>query len=107
MKGKKKFSLENIQIEKLVISRANTNVSTELDDETVILDIASGVYIGLDPIGTVIWNILNHPQTFASLRDKILNDYDVSKEQCVKDISVFLQELFENDLIVVGDEPIL
>ncbi len=86
-----------------MISRAKTNVSTELDGETVILDISSGIYSGLDPIGTEIWNILQQPMSFALLREQIIKNYDVSKEQCTQDLMVFLQKLLDNNLIAVDE----
>lgn len=100
------FSHSNQQLFETVICRANTQVSTELDGETVILDVSAGIYSGLDPVGTVIWNALEIPTNFAQLVEIILNTYDVQEAQCVDDMLIFLKDLAENKLINVSDDSV-
>lgn len=95
------FSRDNENLAKLVICRAKDKISTELDGETVILDIASGVYSGLDPVGTTIWNLLEKSVSFTAIVKEIVGTYDVSEDQCISDLCDFLTNLFENGLIVV------
>ncbi len=98
------FNLNNQQLFELILYRAKDSISTELDGETVILDIASGIYSGLDTIGTFIWNQLEQPATIAALRDAILERYDVAREQCVADLLAFLKDLADNGLILIKNE---
>jgi hypothetical protein len=95
------FSLNNQGVFDLIICRSKDNVSTELEGETVILDFSSGMYNGLDPVGTFIWNKLEQPLSVAALRDGILENYAVSEEQCIADLFDFLAVLAENGLICV------
>jgi hypothetical protein len=95
------FTLDNQKLFELILYRAKDSISTELDGETVILDIASGIYSGLDFMGTFIWNQLEQPVSIASLRDAIIERYDVSEEQCVADLLDFLRDLTDNRLIVI------
>ena len=97
----KVFSHDNENLFDLVICRAKDKISTELDGETVILDIASGMYSGLDPVGTAIWNLLEKPVGFKDLVAEILDSYVVSKEQCVTDLLNFLENLSTSNLIDV------
>lgn len=85
----------------IVISRAEDKISTELDGETVILDISSGVYSGLDQVGTTIWNALEKPVRFGEVVGEILDAYDVDEEQCENDLIEFLNSLSENGLISI------
>ena len=98
------FTLDNKKLFELILYRAKDSISTELDGETVILDIASGIYSGLDCMGTFIWNQLEQPVSVATLRDAILERYDVTEEQCVADLLVFCKELADNALILVKNE---
>ncbi len=98
------FTLDNQKMFELVLSRAKDSISTELDGETVILDIASGIYSGLDSMGTFIWDQLEHPVSVATLRDAILEKYDVTEEKCVADLLVFLKDLADNALILFKNE---
>lgn len=101
MKNNDIFSLKNQNLFGVKIYRTKDSVSTELDGETVILDISSGIYSGLDALGTFIWNQLDHPVTIAILRDRILEKYEVTEEQCVTDLISFLRELADNALIAI------
>jgi hypothetical protein len=98
------LSLNNNSLFGLTILRSQDGISTELDGETVILNIASGIYSGLDNIGTFIWNFLKEPATIATLRDAILERYDVTEKQCVDDLLVFLKDLADNGLICCQNE---
>lgn len=97
----KVFSHDNENLFDLVICRAKDKISTELDGETVILDIASGVYSGLDPVGTAIWNLLENPVAFKAIVEEIVSTYEVSEDQCVSDLSDFLTSLSAAGLIAV------
>lgn len=96
----KLFSLDNPHLRALLLRRADDKLSTELDGETVILDIASGIYSGLDPVGTTIWNLLADKVTFQAIVTEILSTYDVEEEQCTADLCEFLSSLAESGLIV-------
>lgn len=101
MDKKNIFSHANDELFESIFFRAKGNVSTELEGETVILDINTGVYSGLDPVGTRIWKILENPVTLVQIREKLLQEYDVSPEQCTADLLVFLQKLVNNNLIIM------
>jgi hypothetical protein len=83
------------------ICRSDGKISTELDGETVILDMESGVYLGLDEIGTQIWGALEKRISVAELVERLRSDYDVSASQCLTDIVPFLNDLAERKLIVI------
>ena len=98
-KNVKTISRDSENLDDIVIVRGEDNISTELDGETVILDIGSGVYSGLDQVGTTIWNALENPVRFGDVVQQILAVYDVDQEQCEKDLIEFLNSLSENKLI--------
>ncbi len=83
---------------------ASEQSSSELDREAVILNLKSGVYYGLNPVGARIWNLLQQPRTVSEIRDAILAKYSVSPEQCERDLFALLQQLEEEGLIEVRNE---
>jgi hypothetical protein len=95
------ISRDNENLFELVLCRKEGKISTELDGETVILDLVSGMYSGLDQVGTAIWNLLEKPVFFKVIVTEIVDAYDVTEEQCIADLLEFLNSLFENGLIVV------
>lgn len=83
------------------ISRAEGKLSTELDGETVILDMESGQYVGLDIIGTRIWDLIENKISVQGLVEVLVEEYDVERHDCLQDVQHFLSELAGNGLIVV------
>ncbi|MGB7415744.1 MAG: PqqD family protein [Thermosynechococcaceae cyanobacterium] len=83
---------------------APDQVSSELVDESVILNLKTGMYFGLNEVGASVWQLLQQPQTVADLCTAILKDYDVEAAQCESDILALLEELAEAQLIVIKDE---
>ena len=69
-------------------------------DETVILDLASGTYFGLDPVGARIWQLLGEGSTLAETCATMLEEYDVTLEQLQADVIRLASELAERKLIV-------
>ncbi|MDJ0795942.1 MAG: PqqD family peptide modification chaperone [Calothrix sp. MO_167.B12] len=83
---------------------AKEQLSSELNGETIILNLKSGVYFGLNPVGASIWNLIQSPKTVNEIRDAILVKYPVEPEKCESDLLALLQELHTEELIEVRDE---
>jgi len=79
-------------------------VSSDLAGETVILDLKSGVYYGLNSVGASIWNLIQEPKTVNEVRDVLLAKYQVEPEQCDRDLKALLEELEAEGLIEVHNE---
>ena len=91
-----------ISLESVVVASPD-QVSCDLDGETAILNLKSGVYYGLDPVGATIWNLLAHPTAVSALRDALLAQYEVDQQRCEDDLLALLDELREQGLIQVSD----
>jgi len=86
------------------IVAAQEQVSSDLGEESVILNLKSGVYYGLDPVGTRVWQLVQTPRTAADIRDARLEEYDVAPQRCVDDLSALLERMEMEGLIQVIDE---
>jgi hypothetical protein len=74
-------------------------MARQVGDETVILDLASGTYFGLDPVGTRIWQLLAEGRTLAQVSEVILAEYDVLREEVEQDLDQLVKELSARKLI--------
>ena len=83
------------------IKRNPELVSTDVDGEKVMMSVDSGEYFGLDPVGGRIWELIENPIRIDDLVDILLEEFDVSKEQCEIDTLEFLNELREKKLLIV------
>ena len=87
-----------------VIVAVDTQISSDLGSEAIILEFKAGKYYGLDPIGTRIWKLVQEPISLSSLRDTLLTEYEVDHEQCERGIMKLLTELEANQLIRIQNE---
>lgn len=85
------------------VFRQKNIMFNKLDDEVVMMSINKGEYYGLDSIGSRIWEIINEPIEIKEIVKILLNEYNISEEQCVKDVIAFLEELIKKELIGVSD----
>ncbi|MBT8039530.1 MAG: PqqD family protein [Gammaproteobacteria bacterium] len=71
----------------------------EVSGETVLLDLASEQYFGLDEVGTRIWQLLNDRKTISEMVDILLNEYEVQRGPLEADVRELLRTLMEAGLI--------
>jgi hypothetical protein len=86
-----------------VVVAVKSQVSCQVDAETVVLHFDKGLYFGLDEVGTLIWNQVQQPRKVREIRDAILREYEVSSEQCERDLFTVLGELSAKGLVEVRD----
>jgi hypothetical protein len=73
----------------------------QLGDESVMLDMASGYYFGLDPVGARIWQLLSQTNSCAEIVERLAQEYDVTPERAESDLVRFVEELKANGLLSV------
>ena len=82
--------------------RAPENVMfRELEGESVILDLDSESYFGLDEIGTRMWLALNKSDSVEAAYEALLGEYDVDADELRGDLSELLERLVTAGLLKV------
>ena len=71
-----------------------------LDQESVLLNLETEKYFGLDAVGTRMWQLATSAPTLDAALSQLLEEYDVSAETLRSDLSGLLEHLMENGLIV-------
>jgi len=84
-----------------VVSRSPETLSNSVDDETVLLDVAKSSYYGLGPVASRIWQDLAEPVRVETIVNQLLDEYEVSRDQCERDILIFLRQLYLAGLLLV------
>ena len=79
-------------------------VFRELDGEAVLLNLDSGMYFGLDQIGTRIWQLLEAHGRIDPILDALGEEYDVAPDTLRKDVGDLLAALTDKGLIVAGED---
>jgi hypothetical protein len=81
--------------------RTQETLSTELDQETVLMSIDAGAYYGLAGTARSVWGKLEKPLTFSALVDELAGEFDVTPEACAADLQRFLGQMEEEGLLRV------
>jgi Coenzyme PQQ synthesis protein D (PqqD) len=90
----------SITLDKRIRIRSDV-VSRDLDGEVVILNLTTGFYFGLDPVGTVVWQALVGDPALSAALAALLAEYDVSPERGERDLLRLVAALRENELVDV------
>jgi hypothetical protein len=75
-------------------------VSRVLDGEAVLLDLASGKYLGLNAVATRAWELIGAGKTLGEMRSALLDEFDVSREVLDRDLAELLETMRARGLIV-------
>ena len=87
------------------VRRIHDVLDTEIDDQTVMMDIEQGSYFGLNKTATRIWARLAEPMVGGELCDRLTEEFDVPREQCEQQVDDFLENLLDRGLLqIVSDE---
>jgi hypothetical protein len=88
---------------KTIVVATTEQVSCAVGEESVILGLQNSIYYGVNPVGASIWKLLQRQRSVAELRDAVLEEYDVEKERCERDLLDLLEKMQAEGLIeVVG-----
>jgi hypothetical protein len=77
-------------------------VFRELDGEAVLLNLDSGVYFGLDAVGTRVWTLLLEHGATEPVCAQMEREYDVARDELERDVRRLVHELRQKGLIVAA-----
>jgi polyhydroxyalkanoate synthesis regulator phasin len=86
--------------EETLVKRNDEVFVNTIDDEVVMMHIQTGKYYGLDEVGSRIWEFINEKAKVSDIIEQLVQEYDVTYEECKKDVVDLLDDLQSNDLIV-------
>lgn len=78
-------------------------MSREVDDETVLLDLKSGMYFGLDGVGKLVWESVERGRNLRETVEAVVSEYDVEPERAQSDVLDFAGDLVERGLLEAND----
>lgn len=73
----------------------------DLDGEKVMMDLEKGRYFMMNQVGSRIWELIENPLEVNEIVNALLQEYDVSRDTCEKEVMNFLNKLNNANLIVL------
>lgn len=72
----------------------------EVDGEGVLLNLVTGTYFGLNPVGSRVWQLIKDGHQPDAICDMLLREYEVGIEQLRADVLKLVEQLIEEKLLV-------
>ncbi len=86
-------------VPELIVHRGSGLIEAEVDGEIVALHVENGQCYGFNGTATIIWKLIETPRSVASVRDELLQKFDVEPDVCEAQLMELLRELESDRLI--------
>jgi len=80
---------------------ADDVVFRELDGEAIILNLESGVYFGLDTVGTRIWQLCQERVYLGTVWEMMCAEFDAPPDAMRADLLALIDELTSKGLLAI------
>jgi hypothetical protein len=88
-----------------MIPKIGPNVAWQIvDGEAIVVDLASGSTIGLNPTGTFLWSKIDGGNDDASLAQAVAEEFEIATEIAESDTREFLTTMQSRALLVDAAE---
>ncbi|MEO0925482.1 MAG: PqqD family peptide modification chaperone [Cyanobacteria bacterium J06643_13] len=81
--------------------RVKTVTSSEVGDETMMMDVDRGMYYALNPVSSRIWALLEQPLAVQEICDRLLEEYEIEPAVCQQEVIKFLGQLLDRQIVTV------
>ena len=89
------FQLDDIPVP------VDTFIVREIGEETIFMaEDGNDIHV-LDETGSFIWQSIDGKRSIQAILDRIVDEFDVSKDNAQKDLFVFLEELLKKNIIKI------
>lgn len=72
---------------------------TNMDGETVLLDLSTGRYYTLNRLGSVIWDLCTGGHTISDIHAMLCDRFEVAPERALDDLVALVNELVQEGLL--------
>jgi hypothetical protein len=83
---------------------AEAAIFRELDGEAVLLNLDTGIYFGLDEVGTRMWQLIERHSRLDAVRDAIVGEFDVDAPTAERDLLALAESLRAKGLVTVAED---
>ncbi len=72
---------------------------SQLGQELVLMDTKTGDYLGVNAVGTHIWNLLAESKSISELVIDLISRFEVTEAQCQSEVQSFLTDLEKRKMV--------
>ncbi|HUP72467.1 MAG TPA: PqqD family protein [Acidimicrobiales bacterium] len=71
----------------------------EIDGETILLDLESSKYLGLNRAGTVLWPAIVTGSSRDELIGRLVSEFDLERDRAARDVDAFIATCRDRNLL--------
>jgi len=79
--------------------------ATRVEGDYVLMDLKAGVYLGLDPVASHIWQSLSDHGDLRRAAEDLCRDYAVEREEALADIEAWVNDLQKRGFVMLRETP--
>ena len=76
-------------------------LSQDVSGETVLLDLNSENYFGMEGVGTRLWQLLKEHGDLSKIYNVLLQEYEIDEKQLETDLDAIMNELVDAGIIKI------
>src|SRR5580658_5282098 len=76
-------------------------VANKLGEEMVMMDMDNGDFITMNKVGADIWSLAAEPISVKDLIQKLLDLYNITEDQCMRETITFLSASREQNMFII------
>jgi hypothetical protein len=84
------------------LSRTERAVHGDLPEESVLLDVDSGIALRLNATGAWIWGQLEEPCSVAELARGLAQRFEIDERRALDDVIAFAREMTRRELLAAS-----
>ena len=85
------------------VVRSSEPIAAEVGDGLVMLSVQEGKYFALNATAAAIWRRLEAPMRVGDLCDRIVEEFDTSREHAIQAVPEFVAKLIEQKIVAIPD----
>jgi len=70
------------------------------EEESLLINVRSGVFFRLNRVGTFIWRLLSEGATPAAILEELLSHFAVERPEAAADLDRFIASLLDEGLLI-------
>lgn len=88
-----------VRVKEPVYIRAAGLLQADLGSELVALDPVGGACFGFNDVASSVWRSLEDPKTFEQIQDGLLAEFEVERQECIRELRALLKDLQARGLV--------
>ena len=78
---------------------------TSMGEDVVLLHVQRGDYYSLNKVGARLWMLADGTKSIDDLAELITAEFEISQSQAVKDVAELVEQLANENLVKVAENP--